>query len=82
MSSERSITAETQLVLNYNNSLVQKLATTPDRNLIGRALQMLYVQALLLGHRPLNAREMKLLSDGLLGLIEYSIGNNDESGEE
>ncbi|MFT7639018.1 MAG: molecular chaperone HtpG [Pirellulaceae bacterium] len=79
MSAERSVTAETQLVLNYNNKLVRKLAATPDRNLIGRALQMLYVQALLLGHRPLNAREMKLLSDGLLGLIEYSIESSDEA---
>ena len=34
---------------------------------------MLYVQSLLLGHHPLNAKEMKLLNEGLLGLIEWGI---------
>ena len=34
---------------------------------------MLYVQALLLGHHPLSSREMKLLNDGLLGLIEWGV---------
>ena len=38
---------------------------------------MLYVQALLLGHHPLNAKEMAILNDGLLALIEWGIDTNE-----
>ena len=38
---------------------------------------MLYVQALLLGHHPLNAKEMALLNDGLLALIEWGVDANE-----
>ena len=76
MSADRQVTSETQLILNYNNPLIQKLAETTDRNLVGHSIQMLYIQALLLGHRPLNTRETKLLSDGLNGLIDYSVGKS------
>jgi molecular chaperone HtpG len=62
-----------RLCLNYNNALVQKLARLDNPRLLERAVQMLYVQSLLLGHHPLSAREMNLLNEGLLGLIEMSI---------
>jgi molecular chaperone HtpG len=42
---------------------------------VQRSVEMLYVQSLLLGHHPLNAREMRLLNEGLLGLIEMSLGS-------
>ena len=38
---------------------------------------MLYVQALLLGHQPLNAKEMALLNEGLLALIEFGVANEE-----
>jgi molecular chaperone HtpG len=42
---------------------------------------MLYVQALLLGHRPLSAKEMALLNQGLLGLIAAQLdGGGEDSG--
>jgi molecular chaperone HtpG len=44
-----------------------------DRTLLQRSIQMLYVQALMLGHHPLQAREMTLLNEGLIGLIEYCV---------
>jgi molecular chaperone HtpG len=62
-----------QLCFNYNNPLVRKMAQLKDRTLLQRTVQMLYVQALLLGHHPLNAREMALLNQGLLGLIEWGV---------
>ena len=65
--------AQSQLCLNYKNTLVRKIAHLQDRKLIQRSLEMLYVQSLLLGHYPLKAREMKLLNEGLLGLIEYGV---------
>jgi molecular chaperone HtpG len=73
LSGSRAAEGYAQLCLNFNNPLVRKIARLKDRNLLGRSVQMLYVQSLLLGHHPLNAREMKLLNEGLLGLIEWGI---------
>lgn len=62
-----------QLCFNYNNPLVKRMAGLRNKALLTRSIQMLYVQALLLGHHPLNAREMALLNEGLLGLIEWGL---------
>ncbi|MFL5340793.1 MAG: HSP90 family protein, partial [Gemmataceae bacterium] len=58
-----------QLLFNFHNPLVQRLTTVRDRSLVMRSVQMLYIQALLLGHHPLSSKEMALLNDGLLALI-------------
>jgi molecular chaperone HtpG len=43
-----------------------------DETLLRHSIQMLYVQAVLFSHRPLNAKEMALLNEGLLGFIHWS----------
>lgn len=58
-----------QLCFNFRNALVRKVAAVRDRKRLRRAVEMLYVQALLLGHHPLSSREMAILNDGILGLI-------------
>lgn len=62
-----------QLVFNRTNPLVAKLLTLRARPQLERAVQMLYIQALLQGHHPLNAAEMQLLNKGMLDLIEWSV---------
>ena len=57
----------------HGRRIVRKLAALTNRTLLQRSIQMLYVQALLLGHHPLNAKEMGLLNEGLLGLIEWGV---------
>jgi molecular chaperone HtpG len=44
-----------------------------DESLLRLSVQVLYVQALLLGHRTLNAKEMRLLNEGLMGLLEWGV---------
>jgi molecular chaperone HtpG len=66
-----------QLCLNFDNPLVQRLADVRDRAVLRRAVEMLYVQSLLLGQQPLNAQEMTLLNEGLLALIDLGIANGD-----
>jgi molecular chaperone HtpG len=73
LSSGRAAEGYSQLCFNFNNSLIRKIAPLKNRAVLGRSIQMLYVQSLLLGHHPLNAKEMKLLNEGLLGLIEWGI---------
>ena len=60
-----------RLCFNYRNPVVQKISRMRDESLLRLSVQVLYVQALLLGHRTLNSKEMKLLNDGLLGLVEW-----------
>jgi molecular chaperone HtpG len=67
-----------QLCFNYQNPLVRRLVRVKDRGVLQRSVQMLYVQALLLGHHPLSAREMALLNDGLLHLIEAGLEGPEE----
>jgi molecular chaperone HtpG len=71
---DRAAVATAQLCLNFANPLVRKLSAMPDGARRNRAVQMLYVQALLLGHHPLSATELTLLNDGLLGIIEDTVG--------
>jgi len=69
-----------QLVFNFNNPLVRKLARVRDRAALTQCLQMLYVQSLLLGHHPLSAKEMALLNGGLTSLIEAAAATGGLSG--
>ena len=60
----------TQLVFNYRNPLVRRLMQVKSRFMLIRAVQVLYVQGLLLAHRPLSARELGLLTEGLTGFLD------------
>ena len=62
------------ICFNYDNPLVRRLTTVRDRAVLHRSIQMLYLQSLLLGHHPLSSKEMVLLNEGLLALIEWGIG--------
>lgn len=72
-----------RLVLNYLNPVVRRLARTTNQELARRSVEMLYVQSLLLGHRPLSAEELALLNHGLLGLIAARLddGGGEDSGQ-
>ncbi|WP_273445366.1 HSP90 family protein [Neolewinella agarilytica] len=60
--------SNSQLCLNYRHPLIQRLAAkTGDLKL---EIEILYVQALLLGHHPLNNDELDILSNGLLQLMD------------
>jgi molecular chaperone HtpG len=63
--------AEGHLCFNYRNPLFYKVSRIQDERLRNLSVQVLYVQSLLLGHRPLTSKEMKLLNEGLLGLVEW-----------
>jgi molecular chaperone HtpG len=67
------------ICFNFENPLVKRLTTVRDRAILHRSIQMLYLQSLLLGHHPLSSKEMTLLNDGLLSLIEWGIGMQSET---
>lgn len=63
-----------QLCFNYNQPLIRKLIGVTDRRKLARAIEMIYVQALLLGHHPLSPKEMAVLNAGILALIDNVAG--------
>lgn len=68
--------ATSELCFNFSHVLVRRLLEHPDVSLIRRVVQILYVQALLMGHYPLGRRELALMSDGLSGMLEWSLMGN------
>ena len=67
-----------RLFLNHNNPLIQRLAAIRDQAIQRQCIEMLYVQSLLLGMHPLSSRELSLLNDGLMNLIENAVSANPE----
>ncbi len=62
------------LVLNWRHPLVRQLATSrTDTDGLRTALEVLYLQALLLGRHPLRGREAALLPAALGRLVESSL---------
>lgn len=69
--------ARATLCFNANNALIQKLVGLQDRKAVAQAVELLYVQSLLMGHHPLSTREMDLLGRGISGLIDRAIGGTE-----
>ena len=72
-----------RIFFNYRNPLIRKVARLLDEGLQRRTIEMLYIQSLLLGHHPLGSKELALLNEGLIGLIEWGIAatGGDDDGK-
>lgn len=62
-----------RLCFNHANPLVRRLIRARDRRALAKVVPMLYVQSLLMGHRPLKSSEMEILNQGLIDLIEWGL---------
>lgn len=60
-----------RLCFNYSNPVVYKVVRMGDEKLLRYSIQLLYVQAVLLSHRPLNVKELALFNEALLGLMDH-----------
>lgn len=76
---DRKSAAHSQLCLNFDNPLVARLVGIKSKPILRRSVEMLYVQSLLLGHQPLNSKEMALLNEGLLALIEWGVASEESA---
>lgn len=68
--------ATSELCFNFSHPLVRRMLEHKDASLVRRIVQILYVQALLMGHYPLGRRELELMSEGLSGMLEWSLMGN------
>ncbi|MCZ4555776.1 HSP90 family protein [Rhodococcus maanshanensis] len=66
--------ASGRLALNWRNRLVRTLAAVDDDAVLSRAVRILYVQALLAGHRPLRAADRSALTDAMTDIVHLSVG--------
>jgi len=73
-----SSTARASLCLNAANPLIQRLIGTDNRETLKLVVELLYVQALMLGHHPLSNREMNLLNQGLAGMLDLALPGGEE----
>lgn len=62
-----------KIYFNVDNPLVQKLMMITDERKLGVCIEILYVQALLLGRFPLRNNEMEILNTGILKMIEWGL---------
>ncbi|MER5727609.1 HSP90 family protein [Streptomyces sp. NPDC002138] len=72
LGSLRGSAPRARLVLNHNNPLVRRIASIPDGELAGTAVESLYGQALLMAQRPLRPADSSLLNRAFLGLLEWA----------
>ena len=77
LESGRGQAPHTALVFNFHNPLIQRLTKLKTRSALVRAVQVLYVQGLLLAHQPLTLRELGVLTDGLAGLLDALVAPSD-----
>jgi molecular chaperone HtpG len=61
-----------QLVLNWRNPLIRRIASFPPGPLVGHAVEALYGQALLAGHHPLRSADSAALNRSFLALLEQA----------
>jgi molecular chaperone HtpG len=77
LESGRGPAPHTELVFNFLNPLILRLTTLKTRSVLVRAVEVLYVQGLLLAHQPLTSRELGLLTDGLAGLLDALVARSE-----
>ncbi|WP_026211648.1 HSP90 family protein [Longispora albida] len=66
-----------QLVLNYRNPLIRRIASLESAELVGLAVEALYGQALLLGYHPIRPADAALLNRSFLGLLNQAVPGTD-----
>ncbi|HTF82159.1 MAG TPA: hypothetical protein VL947_10550, partial [Cytophagales bacterium] len=62
-----------KLFLNYNNEIVQKLLNTTSGKPIEPYVQMIYFNALLMGHYPISHKELDRMNENILFLINNNL---------
>lgn len=63
------------LCLNADNALIITLMDIKDAYMLRSVMEVLYVQALILGKYPIQEREMKVMNDALKNLIVMGLDN-------
>ncbi|OMF14445.1 HSP90 family protein [Paenibacillus amylolyticus] len=82
LSSGISSAGYSTLYLNVNNPIIQRVLTAPDDQMTPIAIEMLYVNALMMGHYAMNRQELEVLNQGIVRFIDWGLrANTDRKGD-
>jgi len=70
LASQRGAPPMATLCLNFDNPLIKRLKRIVDEQLLGRSIEMIYVQALLLAQQPLTSREVGLMNGAMIAMLD------------
>ncbi|OWA33275.1 HSP90 family protein [Saccharibacillus sp. O16] len=73
---QNSANAYSILYLNLNNPVVERLFMGKPTGRLNTLVEMLYANALMMGHYPMSRPEMALLNAGILSLIDWSMDSD------
>lgn len=63
------------LYFNLNNPVVARILEATDTQMVTAATEMMYVNALMMGHYPMNRSELGLMNRSVLHFINWGLGN-------
>ncbi|MFD1886086.1 HSP90 family protein [Paenibacillus wenxiniae] len=72
--------AYSTLYLNLDNPVVSKIFMPGNEAMMVVAVEMLYVNALMMGHYPMNRQELATLNQGILRFIELGLSAGGNGG--
>ncbi|WP_059051015.1 HSP90 family protein [Paenibacillus senegalimassiliensis] len=73
-------TAYATIYLNLDNPVVSRIFTSGHLGMLPTAVEMLYCNALLMGHYPMNRKEIALLNQGIIRFIDWGMDVNHNGG--
>lgn len=75
-------TAYANIYFNLSNPVVEKIFNLTNREMMQSAIEMLYCNALMMGHYPMSRQEMALLNQGIVRFIDWGIHITHQDGGE
>ncbi|OBR65928.1 HSP90 family protein [Paenibacillus oryzae] len=68
------------LYLNLDNPVISRLFQSGKNAILPIAIKMLYVNALMMGHYPMNRQELSVLNSGIIQFIDWGLSSKDHNG--
>lgn len=72
--------AYSTLYFNLDNPLVSRVFSAGNQAMLQQAVEMLYVNALMIGHYPMSRQELGLMNQGIVRFIDWGLSNHNQSG--
>lgn len=80
LSSSLQQSAYSTLYLNLNNPVVERIFQAQNESMLIVAVEMLYVNALMMGHYPMNRQEMQVLNQGIIRFLDWGLSAHSDQG--
>lgn len=73
-------TAYATLYFNLNNPVIGRAFHQANQKMLPSIVEMLYCNALMMGHYPMNRQEIALLNQGIIQFIDWGLTANQATG--